>query len=91
MMARTVAKIGLAAILIFIGWAAGRAQSSAPAFELHVDAPEGETTVECIKGCELSWVNRGLNPNAKTGPTFTYKCSGAGRCRSGRIGGWLTR
>jgi hypothetical protein len=90
MMARTVAQIGLAVILIFIGWAAGRAQSSAPAFELVVDAPEGETTVKCIRGCDLSWVERGVNVNATAGPTFTYRCT-APRCSSGRVGGWLTR
>ena len=90
-MARTVIHIGLAVILIFIGWAVGMAQSSEPAFELVVNAPEGETTIECVKGCELAWVARGVNPNDTPKPKFNYRCEGARRCSSGRVGGWLTR
>jgi hypothetical protein len=89
-MARTIIQIGLAVILIFIGWAVGRAQSSRPAFELVVNAPEGETTIECVKGCELAWVERGVLENTKAA-TFKYSCSGSPRCSSGRVGGWLTR
>lgn len=80
-----------AAVLVFLGWAVGRAQTSAPAFEVVVDAPTGETKITCVKGCELAWVERGVNPNAKPGPTFTYSCSGAPRCSSARVGGWLSR
>jgi hypothetical protein len=88
-MARTMIQIGLAVILIVAGWVAGRAQSPAPAFELLVDAPEGQTTIKCISGCELAWVERGVNPNYKATPTFTYSCKGTPRCSSGGVGGWL--
>jgi hypothetical protein len=88
MMARTIVQSVLAVILIFLGWVVGRAQTSAPAFELVVDAPGGETTIKCVKGCKLSWVERGLIPNATADPNFTYSCT-AGRCSSGRVGGWL--
>ena len=89
MMARTVVQSVLAVILIFLGWAVGRAQqTSTPAFELVVDAPGGETTIKCVKGCELVWVERGVNANATPVPTFTYRCT-APRCSSGRVGGWI--
>jgi hypothetical protein len=88
MTARATIQILLGAILTFIGWTLGRAQTSAPIFELAVDAPGGKTTIECVKGCELSWVERGLNPNSTPMKAFEYACSSA-RCSSGRIGGWL--
>jgi hypothetical protein len=79
--------------MLLVGWAAGRAQSAElPAFEIRVNAPSGETTIECVRGCALAWVARGVNPAARPQPTFTYSCSGASappRCNSGRVGGWL--
>jgi hypothetical protein len=91
MQRRTVAAI--AVVMTLIGWAAGRAQQppAAPVFELRVDAPAGETTIECVRGCELAWVQRGVNPAALPQPSFTYSCSGNAppRCGSGLIGGWL--
>ncbi len=87
-MARTTVYIALAVILIFFGWAVGRAQTSAPAFELVVDAPGGETNIKCVKGCELAWVERVVPATARPTPTFTYQCS-APRCSSGRVGGWI--
>ena len=80
--------IGIA--LISLGWTIGRAQSRQPDFELRVDAPGGTTRIECVRGCELMWVERGINPNGTTGPTFSYGC-GAERCSSGTIGGWITQ
>ena len=86
---RTIGQSVIAVILIFVGgWAVGRAQTSAPTFELVVDAPEGETIIRCVRGCELAWVERGLNANASRGSTFKYACT-APRCSSGRVGGWL--
>ena len=86
--ARTTIQILVGVILAFLGWTLGRAQTSAPAFEFIVDAPGGETTIECVKGCELAWVERGLNPNSTTAKSFKYQCTGP-RCSSGRVGGWL--
>jgi hypothetical protein len=88
------ASIRLIAIAAFIclGWVAGRAQPTEPTFELVVDAPVGETSIRCVRGCELSWVERGRSPNAQTMPTFTFTCtSPSGRCSSSRVGGWLQR
>jgi hypothetical protein len=68
--ARTIAQIAAAVVLVFLGWAIGKAQTSAPAFEFVVDAPGGETTIKCVRGCELSWVERGLNANATPIPSI---------------------
>jgi len=87
-MALITVPIAVAAILVFLGWTVGRAQTSAPAFELVVDAPGGETTIQCVRGCKLAWVERGVNPNAAPIPTCTYRCTGS-RCSSARVGGWL--
>lgn len=78
-MARTASQSVLAVTLIFLGWALGRAQTSAPAFGLAVDAPSGATTTKCVKGCELAWVERGMNVNNTALATFTYRCPVARR------------
>ena len=72
-----------------MGWMAAKAQTSEPNFEVVVNAPSGETTIECVRGCELAWVERGLNPNSRPMKTFTFKCDGAPRCSSHRVGGWV--
>ena len=89
-MIRRTLQIGVAAGLVLVGWMAAKAQTSAPDFEIVVNAPSGQTTIECVRGCELSWVERGLNPNSATMRTFTFECNGSpgGRCSSHRVGGW---
>lgn len=87
---RGMVQIALALILMFVGWVLGTAQTSSPAFELVVDAPGGKTTIKCVKGCGLSWVERGLNANSAPSTVFTYECT-APRCSSGRVGGWLNQ
>lgn len=84
-------RLALASLLIACGWAAGRAQSSVPDFELVVDAPAGSVKVECVRGCRLSWVERGVNPRAAQVPVFEFTCTSGERCGSGRIGGWMAR
>jgi len=75
---------------LLIGWTAGRAQTSAPDFELIVTAPSGQTSVECVRGCNLKWVERGNSANSGLMTKFTFAC-GASECSSGRIGGWLRK
>lgn len=89
--ARTAVRVAVATSLVFLGWALGSAQTSSPSFELIVDAPVGETTIQCVRGCDLAWVERGVNANATPTSTFTYRCSGPSvqRCSSARVGGWL--
>lgn len=86
------ARIVVALMLIGLGWSLGRAQGSLPDFELRIDAPTGETTIECVRGCQLAWIERmvpGTVTPEKT--SFRYGCYNApsGRCQSGRVGGWL--
>jgi hypothetical protein len=89
-MKRPIRMLALVIATLLIGWAAGRAQSSLPDFELIVNAPGGKTTIECLRGCDLKWWERGPNANSVAGAKFTYEC-GASECSSGRIGGWLRR
>jgi len=95
MMKRATSRRAVIAVaLVLLGWVAGRAQSSnEPDFEITINAPEGETVVECVRGCGLQWVARGVNPDGVPQRTFSWKCQGppSGRCGSGRIGGWLQR
>jgi hypothetical protein len=92
-MIRLLARLVLALGLIAVGWVAAKAQSSAPDFEIIVNAPVGQTTIECKRGCNLAWVERGINPNSTPVPTFEFGCSGGGvvRCSSAAVGGWITR
>ena len=80
----------LALALVATGWALARAQISQPDFEIVVEAPGGPTTIRCVRGCTLAWVERGVNPNNTPTESFDFNCSGA-RCSSSRVGGWLTR
>jgi hypothetical protein len=90
LMTRILLRGVVALALVGFGWMAAKAQSTTPDFELVVDAPSGATSVRCVRGCSLAWVERGLDPNSGAFPTFDYSCT-APRCASGRIGGWTTR
>jgi hypothetical protein len=88
-MGRAISRTLLVILLVGAGWALGRAQVRQPEFELRVDAPAGETRVECVRGCELMWVERGVNPNDSPQSSFSFACRGqVERCSSARIGGW---
>lgn len=89
-MRRITERVAIAALLIGFGWAVGTAQTAQPDFELVVNSPTGETTVECQRGCKLAWVERGVNPVSRPMTTFTFSCNNAAqeRCSSARIGGW---
>ena len=91
-MARKALQAIVAVALIGLGWAAARAQTPEPNFELVVDAPAGPTTINCVRGCTLMWVERGLNPNGRPQPSFEFSCTGSAvqRCSSARVGGWIT-
>jgi hypothetical protein len=87
-MTRTALRVAIAVGLLGTGWVAAKAQTQTPTFELRVDAPGGQTKIQCIRGCKLAWVERGVNPNSAPIPTFEYGCS-APRCQSGTVGGWV--
>ena len=82
----------VASALLGTGWAAATAQVSEPSFELVVDAPPGATTITCVRGCRLMWIERGINPNGATMTSFEFSCRGNGveRCSSAKVGGWIT-
>ena len=65
-MIRRFAHIVIALSLLGTGWAMARAQQTAPDFEIIVDSPGGQTTISCVRGCKLMWVEREINPNAGT-------------------------
>jgi hypothetical protein len=89
-MRRVASRIAIAVTLLGLGWTAGRAQSPQPDFELIINAPAGNTTVQCARGCRLMWVERGVNPYDTPQPSFSFACQGLVlRCSSARIGGWL--
>jgi hypothetical protein len=95
-MFRAALRIVIAVSLVGAGWIAGTARTTEPDFEIVVDAPEGETKIECVRGCDLAWVERGVNPNATPVATFTFRCGGPAaapetRCSSYKVGGWLRR
>ena len=96
-MARIILRALLLVGLIGVGWGIrGAAQQPLPDFELVIDAPAGQTTVVCVRGCQgLAWIER-MGPGTVKPPTtteFWYRCSNSlnARCASGRIGGWLKR
>ena len=85
--------VAVAVAFTALGWTLGSAQARQPEFELVITAPggpsnttpEGMTKVECVSGCELMWVERGLTPNSRPSSTFSFGCGGE-RCVSGKIG-----
>jgi hypothetical protein len=85
---RLILQLVIACALVGAGWAIAKAQAPAPVFELQVDGPGGETTVRCLRGCALMWVERGINPNSRPMSEFSFNCTAA-RCSSGRVGGWV--
>ena len=93
-MAFLIRQLVIAVVLVGGGWSIGRAQVQEADFELVVEAPAGETIVTCRRGCELVWVERGINPAARRKDSFSFRCGGTAPpavCVSGRIGGWITR
>jgi hypothetical protein len=90
-MKRTIARIGIAVVLVLAGWTLGRGQSAQPDFILLVDSPIGATNVQCVRGCELVFGRSVNNPHALHMPNFSYSCSGGQRCSSQEIAGWIKR
>ena len=88
-MARMTLMAAVAFALVGLGWAVARAQTTGPDFELIVNAPSGDTSIQCVRGCTLKWTERGINPDDLGQQMFSYGCR-APRCSSGRVGGWIT-
>lgn len=74
------------------GLAIGQAQDSDPDFLLKIDAPAGQTTVECVSGCSFIGAMDLDNPNAGRMAVYEYGCQGDNieRC-SAKVAGWIVR
>jgi hypothetical protein len=85
-----IRKALLSLALLALGWTVGYAQRSEPQFTLSIDAPVGETRIECVSGCSLIGSRDLGNPNAGRMKEYQYGCSGRGveRC-SASLAGWL--
>jgi hypothetical protein len=57
-----------------------------------IDAPVGETSVECMSGCKLMGARDLGNPNASQMRVYTFGCSGGSvqRCEA-QVAGWLVQ
>ena len=58
-MRRIVTRAAIVIAAMALGWVVAKAQTSEPRFEIVVDAPVGSTTITCVKGCSLAWVQHG--------------------------------
>ena len=89
-MARLCVRVAVVLGLLATGWMAAKAQNASPDFELIVEAPGGATSIRCVRGCNLAWVERGINPDSRPVERFDFSCS-APRCSSSKVGGWIAR
>jgi len=75
--------------LVALGWTVGAAERSEPEFMLAIDAPVGETRVECLSGCRLIGARDLPNPRASQLKVYAYGCTGRGVPRCGAtVAGW---
>jgi hypothetical protein len=76
-------------MLIGLGWTAGAAERPEPEFMIAIDAPVGQTRVECISGCRLMGARDLPNRTAGTMKVYSYRCSGRNVQRCGaQVAGW---
>lgn len=76
-------------LLLGVGWTAGAAARPEPEFTLAIDAPGGQTRVECVSGCQLIGGRDLPNPAAGPMKVYSYGC-GAARCQA-QVAGWRTQ
>jgi hypothetical protein len=85
-------QVVIAFLFVGLGWTLGHAQRPDPEFMIAIDAPVGETRVECVSGCTLMGARDLENPNASRMRTYTYGCSGRDVRRCGaQVAGWPVR
>lgn len=65
-MYRTLAGILVVAALVGVGWAVGHAQYSQGDFEVRVTMTGDTPSVECVRGCFLTWAPSVDPPNGET-------------------------
>ena len=93
-MVRFSVRFLLSAVLVLIGWSAGKAQTRTSDFELRLVTDKNGTLLTCIRGCKLTHELR--TPDGATVtkdlPKVGYKlnCTEQSRtCASEPIGGWI--
>jgi len=94
-MLRMVRRLAFVVALVWLGWSVGRAQTTAPDFELMIDAPPGVTHIRCVRGCTL-FKELVLAPGEPQ-PRLSFSCSGGNvdsqvpndRCKPFSINGWV--
>lgn len=74
-MRRISLRIALAAALVGAGWSVGKAQTAVADFEIAIDAPRGEVSLTCYRGCD--WAKEGGNRI----PATSFRCE-TERCRA---------
>ena len=87
----TIKKALVCLTLLVVGWTLGYAQRSQPQFTLSIDAPGGETTVECISGCDLLDASDVENPGAGRLKKYWYRCGKTVERCGARVAGWLAQ
>ena len=89
-MRRRTIQMVVALSLVASGWLAARAKTPAPEFTLAIDAPEGRTFVECVRGCTLQGGRDEGNPDAGRMQRYWFECKNAptGGCKA-TVNGWL--
>src|SRR5687767_1525738 len=91
-MVRSLSQAAVGAALVGLGWGIGQAEFSAPDFSIRIDAPVGQTKIECVRGCNLQGSRDEGNPNNQPVPTYFYQCSGKGIARCvATVNGWTSR
>jgi hypothetical protein len=83
-------KFAIALVLLGSGWAVGQARRPTPEFMLSIDAPVGETRIECVSGCQLIGARDVGVPSAGRMKSYTFSCTDPHRCK-GAVGGWLVK
>lgn len=78
-----------ALLLIGLGWTVGAAARPEPDFMIAIEAPVGQTRIECLSGCRLVGARDLPNSRAMQMKVYSYECSGRDtqRCAA-RVAGW---
>ena len=92
-MGKQLVRLMIAVALVVIGWSVGRAQTTAPDFELVVTKHDGgmDMQVACKKGCTLGYINpQGVARKLVGRNDVGFACGNEARCDF-TFAGWSQR
>jgi hypothetical protein len=91
-MVKHFARLAAALALVALGWSLGRAQTTAPDFELIVSgAPATDVAVKCQRGCQLAYrESNGGFDQTKSRAAVGFACGNSGPCDV-PFAGWVQR